>query len=358
MIRLKLIRHRNTDCIFFLGEYKSVIHIIRQVVGATYSKTHSAYYVRKGAADIQGIVSKLQEVTKVVLDENLSSNEKLVPPIYQETLERLRYSPNTVTNYVSHFEQFLKFMLPEKLPTISDDSVRRYLNHLIHAKGASVSAQNMAINAIKFYQEKIKGEDRKIYYLERPRREHKLPTVLSETEVGNLLNEIKNPKHRLIVIMLYSAGLRISELLNLTLADVDAKRRLIIVRGGKGNKDRITLLSRKALIQLESYIQAYQPSHFIFEGQQSEQYSARSVAKIIKRAALAAGILKNVSAHTLRHSFATHLLEHGTDLRYIQTLLGHESSRTTERYTHITKKGLENITSPFDFMENDGNLDG
>lgn len=357
MIKLTLIHHRNADCIFFIGDYRACIDIIRRTNGILYSKTYRAYYIPKAIDNVSELRSTLEKSTTVEVGAGIEDIADLVPSAYRETLERLRYSPHTISNYVSHFGQFLRFILPERLPNISDDSIRRYMNHLIHEKNASNSAQNMAINSIKFYQEKICGQDRKIYYLERPRREHKLPTVLSESEVASLLSRITNLKHQLIVIMLYSSGLRISELLNLTLADVDGTRGIVIIRGGKGNKDRITLLSKKAISKLERYIQTYHPKHFVFEGPHGKRYSARSVDKIIKRAAARAEVTKNVSAHTFRHSFATHLLEHGTDLLYIQTLLGHESSRTTERYTHITKKGLENIISPFDFIENEGNLE-
>jgi integrase/recombinase XerD len=148
--------------------------------------------------------------------------------------------------------------------------------------------------------------------------------------------------------LLYSSGLRISELLNLELQDIDGARKLIHVRGGKGRKDRMTILSEVANNYLQSYVEKYQPRKWVFEGPGFVRYSAKSVNNIVKRSAKLAGIGKNISAHTLRHSFATHLLENGTDLRYIQALLGHESSKTTELYTHITRRGFERVKSPLD----------
>jgi site-specific recombinase XerD len=212
----------------------------------------------------------------------------------------------------------------------------------------SRSTQNQAINAIKFYLEHVKHGERKVYYVDRPLKELKLPTVLSEAEIQRLLFHTRNIKHKCLLLLLYSGGLRISEVLKLKPVDVDTDRNVIYLRGAKGNKDRITLLSAVALTYLQQYLAAYKPATYIFEGPNGTAYSSRSVNKIIKRSALLAGIVKNVSAHTLRHTFATHLLEHGTDLRYIQSLLGHESSKTTERYTQVTRKGFMQLTSPLD----------
>ncbi len=220
--------------------------------------------------------------------------------------------------------------------------------HLVTIKKVSISTQNQAINAIKFYLERVLRGERKEYYVERPLKEWKLPTVLSEEEVQALLVQTKNLKHRCMLFFLYSAGLRISELLSLKHASIDADRGLIYVRGGKGKKDRVTLLSRVAYAYMNEYIKKYEPVTWLFEGPGGCQYSSRSVNSIIKRSCRLAGIGKQASAHTLRHSFATHLLERGTDLRYIQTLLGHESSLTTERYTHVTRKGFELLVSPLD----------
>jgi len=161
-----------------------------------------------------------------------------------------------------------------------------------------------------------------------------------------------------MLFLLYSAGLRVSELLSLTQIDLDSDRRMIYVRGGKGKKDRVTLLSALAYKYIQEYIALIKPKHWLFEGPDGRRYSTSSVNKIIKRSARAAGITKRISAHTLRHSFATHMLEHGTDLRYIQSLLGHESSKTTERYTQVTKKGFENLVSPLDRLGDLGGNNG
>jgi integrase/recombinase XerD len=269
-----------------------------------------------------------------------------VPKEYEEKLIECRYSKATVLNYVIQFRNFIHYA--GSCENISEESIRRYLIHLIHDKKASRSTQNIAINSIKFYLEHVQKGERKVYYTERPRKEFKLPVVLSEEEVAALFMNVKNLKHKLILFLIYSAGLRLGELLLLKWTDIDASRKLIRVNGGKGSKDRVTLLSTKTIEYLKDHKDSSECGEYIIRGQNGGNYSPRSVNNIIKKAARVAGIRKNVSAHTLRHSFATHLLERGTDLRYIQMLLGHENSKTTERYTHLTKQGFEKLVSPLD----------
>lgn len=183
----------------------------------------------------------------------------------------------------------------------------------------------------------------------RPRQEKTLPNVLSKEEVKKLLNASTNLKHRAMLSLIYACGLRRSELLNLTFKDIQADRLIITVRQSKGKKDRIVTLSPMLLVELRQYYLQFRPLNYLFEGQiVGEKYSARSLEEILKKACKTAKINKPVTLHWLRHSYATHLLERGTDLRYIQELLGHSSSRTTEIYTHVSMKSLSQICSPFD----------
>ena len=197
----------------------------------------------------------------------------------------------------------------------------------------------------------VVGDAKRVTFIERPRQERKLPTVLSETEVATLLRSVDNLKHRCILMLIYSAGLRLSELVGLELTDLVTDRQQLLIRGGKGNKDRITLMSPKAMETVQAYLTAYKPLHHLFEGPNGAAYSPRSVQAIFHRAKEKAGIAKPATVHTLRHSFATHLLEKGTDLRYIQALLGHSSSKTTEIYTHVSTKALGKIRSPLDDLD-------
>jgi integrase/recombinase XerD len=231
---------------------------------------------------------------------------------------------------------------------INEDLIRKYLQKLIQ-DGKSNSYVNQAVNSVKFYYEVVLGMPNRFYSIERPRSENKLPKVISKEEVLAIINATNNIKHKCIVSLLYSAGLRRSELLNLKITDIDSNRMLIRVESAKGNKDRMTLLSKYVLEDLRIYFKEHKPKKWLIEGAKGGKYSAESVVKIIKRASTKSKITQNVTPHTLRHSFATHLLENGTDLRYIQTLLGHSSSKTTEIYTHVATSSFHKIKNPMDF---------
>ncbi|WP_339704472.1 tyrosine-type recombinase/integrase [Algoriphagus aquimarinus] len=268
----------------------------------------------------------------------------------------LRYSPKTVKSYVPLFEEFINHFPKEDLDSLSEHHVVEFSRFLVTERKVSTSYQNSAINAIKFYFEKVLGGRRKLYFVERPRKEKALPVVSSEEEILQLLKSVENIKHRAILSTIYSSGLRICELINLKIKDIDSERMQIRVEQAKGKKDRYTILSKKLLVLLRSYFKVDKPHHWLFEGAKSTkenpvQYSIRSIQSILKVALGKTGIKKHVTVHTLRHSFATHLLENGTDLRYIQNLLGHESSKTTEIYTHVTTKGFNQIISPLDKLE-------
>jgi site-specific recombinase XerD len=271
------------------------------------------------------------------------------PEDYLLKLELKRYANNTAKTYIQCFEKFINSQIEQDLMRINEQDIQRYLQQLIQNKKSN-SYVNQMINSIKFYYEIVKEMPNRFYSVERPRKKETLPKVISLEEVQSIINNTKNIKHRCIVSLLYSAGLRRSELLNLKLSDIDSKRMVILVKNGKGGKDRLTLLSQKVLTDLRAYYKVWKPKEYLFEGEKGGQYSATSVLAIIRRAALEAKIHKPISPHMLRHSFATHLLENGTDLRYIQTLLGHSSSKTTEIYTQVAIKNIINVQSPIDLI--------
>ncbi|MFM9837018.1 MAG: tyrosine-type recombinase/integrase [Cyclobacteriaceae bacterium] len=257
----------------------------------------------------------------------------------------------TITAYKQLMEEFINYFPTKDIDVITEPEIVAYIRYLVKDRGISASYQNQAINAIKFYYEKVKGGARKFYQLERPLKEQKLPTVLSVEEVQAMIKATTNLKHKTLIMICYSAGLRLSEILNLRLSDVDSDRMQINVKGGKGKKDRYTLLSEKLLPLLREYFKAYRPKEYLFEGSDGGQYGERSLQNVVQSALQNANVKKHASVHTLRHSFATHLLEAGTDLRYIQSLLGHGSSKTTEIYTHVTSKALSGIRSPLDSLD-------
>ena len=286
----------------------------------------------------------------------LLSNYRKCPSEYIDKLKELRYSESTIKNYVALFEEFINYYPKLKIEELGEKEVIRFSQYLVNDRRVSASMQNQAINAIKFYFEKVLGGARKFYFLERPRRERKLPLVCSEEEIAGILKATTTLKHKAILMTIYSAGLRISELIQLKIADIDTDRMQIRVKQGKGKKDRYTLLSARLIAVLRQYQEQFQPVDWLFNGQGSTDenpvpYSVRSAQSILKEAVKKAGIRKPVSLHTLRHSFATHLLEHGTDIRYIQSLLGHGSPVTTQIYTHVTTRGFDQLKSPLDHLD-------
>lgn len=266
---------------------------------------------------------------------------------YIDLLETRRYSFNTAKTYVSLFRDFMACYRDRDLIEINEMDIKAYLLKVVQS-GKSTSYQNQVINAIKFYYEQVLDMPQRFYEVERPLKEHRLPVVLSTEEITALLDATANLKHKTMLTILYSAGLRRQELLDLEQKDIHADRMQIHVRAAKGKKDRYTVLSVKALSLLREYLNQYKPRKWVFEGPNNSQYSASSLASIVRIGCLKAGIAKEVTPHTLRHSFATHLLENNVDLRYIQSLLGHNSSRTTEMYTHISTRFTRNIQSPLD----------
>ena len=296
-----------------------------------------------------------QEVTQTVKKAKVSAfdipNYRPCPDEYILKLTELRYSPKTIGSYKSMFEEFINYYHTVDIKQIDEPMITAFLRYLVIERKVSISYQNQAINAVKFYYERVLGGQRKVYLVDRPRHEKRLPTVLSEQEVAEILKATENIKHKAILMLAYSAGLRISELINVKLNDIDSKRMQIRIEQAKGKKDRYTLLSPILLNLLREYFVSYKPKEFLFEGATGGKYSQRSIQSIMRNSVAKAGIKKWVSIHTLRHSFATHLLENGTDLRYIQSLLGHENSKTTEIYTHITTKGFDQIKSPLDRLD-------
>ena len=270
------------------------------------------------------------------------------PEAFYQKLELRKYATNTAKTYISLFERFINYYEDEQdLMALDEIRIRTYLQTLVQ-QGNSDSFINQSINAIKFYYEVVQEMPNRFYSIERPRKQEKLPEVLSKEAIKSMIFCTPNIKHKCIISLLYSTGLRRNELLCLKIEHIDSKRMLINVKAGKGGKDRITLLSNTLLEDLRRYYKIWKPKVYLFEGQPGEKYSGSSVAAIVNRAAKKARIYKKVTPHMLRHSFATHLLEAGTDLRYIQTLLGHNSLKTTEIYTQVAVGHFKFIKNPLD----------
>ena len=281
--------------------------------------------------------------------------EKCLLAMAQEL--RLRgYGAKTRKTYLGHINRFLRHYCkaPESL---GEREIRAYVHETLE-KGFTHSYVNQLVSALSFLYCRVLKNPQPIDNLPRPKRERKLPTVLSLHEVHRLAGAVKDRKHRAILLLTYSGGLRLGEVVRLKIKDIDTDRNLIHVRQAKGRKDRYTLLSKRAFEALSAYIKLYQPRAWLFPGARPGRHlSERSVQKIFEKTYAKTGILKQASVHTLRHSFATHLLESGVDIRYIQELLGHASAKTTQIYTHVSQREIRQITSPLDTILDDSDKD-
>jgi integrase/recombinase XerD len=274
----------------------------------------------------------------------------------EKELKIRRYSSNTRKAYQEKIRRYGEFVQKD-VSVVDEAEIRNYLYFLVEHKGVSLSYLNQTISAIKFLYNYVLKMPRTIADIPRPRSEHKLPVVLSRDEVIRLFKAITNPKHRVLLMFAYSAGLRVSETVRLRTEDIDSDRGLIHVKGAKGKKDRYTTLSIVAYETLKYYRKLVQLRGWLFPGQDEERHlTSRTAERVIENARIKAHIEKPISMHSLRHSFATHLLEDGADLRYVQELLGHSRPETTMIYTHVTQKNLQKIRSPLDNIDimNDG----
>jgi integrase/recombinase XerD len=271
-----------------------------------------------------------------------------LPEGYVEKLEQERYSINTIKTYTHYFKNFISAFGSHELAQITKEEINQYILRLIRDYNISPSQQNQRINAIKFYYERVIGGEKKYYDIDRPRKGRRLPDVLSKQEIGAMLKATGNLKHKCLLAVIYSCGLRRSEAIRLKIEDIDSKRMLIKIRGAKGGKDRYVQLSEGLLALLRQYYSKYKPRIWLFEGQAGSYYGSESISNLVKTAARRAGIKKRVYPHILRHSYATHQLEQGVDIRFIQQWLGHESLKTTQRYTHVSEHNFKNFKNPLD----------
>jgi integrase/recombinase XerD len=289
-----------------------------------------------------------QEKIKIILPD-LSSEKIKAIQCFEDWLRNKRYSENTIKTYRDAISVFLRFFGNKRIEEIENSDLEKFNTAYILANAYSSSYQNQFVNAIKLFFLNRKGEKFNPEIIYRPKREKALPNVLSKEEIKKILDSISNIKHKSMISLIYACGLRRSELLNIQLNDIDPNRKLLFIKQSKGKKDRVVPISDKLIELLRANYKSERPKVYLFEGEKiGSKYTGSSLQQVLKQAIKKAKIKKPVTLHWLRHSYATHLLESGTDLRYIQELLGHNSSRTTEIYTHVSKKKISEIRSPFD----------
>lgn len=266
--------------------------------------------------------------------------------IIHNYLVRRGYSKKTIDSYVPHIKRFLEHM--EDVVTV--DSINDYILYLIEEREASFTYCNQAINAIKIYMREFGlASENQLIKLERPKKQKKLPKVMSKKDIKNLLEHVSNIKHKTALMLAYSCGLRVSETASIKINSIDPSRMVVNVSQGKGRKDRITTLSPKMLEQIKAYRAQYCPKEFLFENPTHDgPLSSRTLQRVFTKTIEELGLRKELTFHSLRHSYATHLLESGVDIRYIQELLGHQNAKTTEIYTHVSTQALQSIVNPLD----------
>ncbi len=291
------------------------------------------------------VIRKKQSVTAA---EKLTPEHQAAIANYKSFLSSKRFAESTMKSYINSIQLFLAFFKDRPMESLTSEDVIRFNNEYVLAKRLSSSFQNQTINSIKKFFLIVEHRRMDLEAIHRPRREKKLPIVLSLEEVSSLLNSLKNRKHKAMLSLIYSAGLRRGEVLSMKINAIDSKRMMIHVFNAKGKKDRMVPLAPTALELLREYYKEYKPTHYLFEGQSGGKYSEKSLQEVFKKAKKLAGIKKNVTLHSLRHSYATHLLESGINLRYIQDLLGHKSPKTTQIYTHVSNEALSQVTSPLE----------
>ena len=349
--------HRNNSVFFLRFYFNDLIIEKLKSISASWSQTKKCWCLKNSEENLALILELFKDIAKVDVSKipkktrfkrDLTTAEKKILNNFYLFLKGKRYSQSTIQTYTIFVADFINFHTKTPLEELTNRDVELFIETVFIERNYSVSSQRQFISALKIFtvfypQIKINNLS-----LERPKKSRTLPSVLSQEEVLRIIQYTQNIKHRAILTLLYSCGLRIGELINLKLADFHVERKQLIVKKGKGRKDRYVSLADSFLPLLSNYYLSYKPTIYFVEGQNGGKYSAESIRSFLRKSCKKAGIRKLVTPHTLRHSYATHLLENGVDLRYIQTLLGHSKPETTMIYTHVQRKDLMEIQNPLD----------
>lgn len=393
-ITLKPLLHRNKECIgiYFTGNSR-LNNTIKKLPGAKWSQSNTCWYVplhRDSYSQLVNAVGNNAAIDNSELKQYLERKKKvsatlpapaqkpgprpMIPaPIknisdtnldalaaFVQQLALKSYSPATIKTYRNEFCQLLQIIKQKPVDTLTVEELKRYMVYAMKKEGISENTAHSRLNALKFYFEQVLQREKFFWEIPRPKKPQKLPKLLNEMELTKLFMALENRKHKAMLFTAYSAGLRVSEIVNLKITDIDSERMQIFISRAKGKKDRYVNLSPVLLDILRQYISSYKPKPklYLFESEQTLScYPVRTVQQIFTNAKYKAGIKKDVGIHSLRHSFATHLLDKGTDIKFIKDLLGHFDIRTTERYLHVSKQKLVNIISPLDDLFKKGSIE-
>lgn len=375
-VTLYLAQHKDAERIFIDAPVNNELYqLLRQIKEIRWSNTKKQWHLPSGKKMVDDLAAAIKKIAVLDTDqlrEQLQSRKKIIPAIikfpvntpakrftlssnnhkamddFLKILVLKAYSASTIKTYKNEFLQLLKILNQKNVQDLTTEQLKRYLLWCI-AQGLTENSIHSRINALKFYYEQVLKQEKIFFEIPRPKKPFLLPKVISEEKIIKGLFDIKNLKHKTLLLLAYSAGLRVSEVVSLQLTDVNSDRMQININRAKGKKDRVVTLSKSILEILREYYKEYKPSYWLFEGQNNqEHYSERSAQGIFKEAYKNLKLPPQCSFHSLRHSFATHLLENGTDISFIQKILGHNNIKTTLRYAQVSNKSISKIESPLD----------
>jgi site-specific recombinase XerD len=350
--------HRKELKILIRFDYnQTLIDKLKSTANTYWSKSLNCWYIAESTENLNTLVQLFKGIAELdtsrltkkdVFIRNLSAEEKKLLNGFYLYMKGKRYSESTLKTYTFFIADFVNFHTKKDWEELNNRDVELFIEKVFLERKYSVSSQRQFISALKVFITYYPSTKINDLVLARPKKSNRLPSVLSQEEVLRIISVTTNLKHRAIIALLYSCGLRISELINLKLADFHLERKQLIIKSGKGRKDRYVSLADSFLPLLKNYYFSYEPKTYFVEGLQGKQYTASSVRAFLKKSCKKATIHRSVTPHTLRHSYATHLLENGVDIRYIQSLLGHSRPETTMIYTHVKRKDLMQIQNPLD----------
>lgn len=354
-MKCSIVTHRGAQRILVCFSFnRELSEEIKQLSGARWSRTLRGWHLpdtpafRKRFGLNTGDAAEPAGSVETEIKDPRPVNEKVIPALVQQ-LHLKRYSASTQRTYCSEMVQLLHYAGSRDINLFTKEEIRTYLEYCTAELKLSEHTLHSRINALKFYYEQVLGQDKMFFDIPRPKKPFQLPRVLNREEVAALINAIENLKHRAMIMLAYGCGLRVSEVTNIKIGDVDGGRRILFIRRGKGKKDRVVSLSAALLVMLREYYKTYRPVTYLFEGaDKGTRYSIRSLQAIMQQAKQRARIKRPGNIHLLRHSFATHLLDKGTDVVLIQRLLGHNDIKTTLKYLHVTHRDLHQILSPLE----------
>ena len=335
----------------------SIINLVRKIPNASWSSSLKSWYFKDTKENLELVLNTFKNITTIdtsnlskkdTLRRNLTDNQKKLLNSFYIYLKGKRYSKSTVRTYTFFVADFINYNSKRALNQLTNRDVELFIETVFIERNYSISSQRQFISALKIFIIFYPHTKINNLTLERPKKTRNLPSVLSQEEILNIISCTQNLKHRAVIALIYSCGLRISELINLKLAHFLLERKQLIIKNGKGRKDRYVSLADSFYPLLSNYYHSYKPKKYFVEGRKGERYSAQSVRHFLRKSCSKARIKKTVTPHTLRHSYATHLLENGVDIRYIQSLLGHAKPETTMIYTHVKRKDLMEIQNPLD----------